>query len=41
VGLLDDLQHSAVIKLHGCLSLPRTIVLTREDFTGYAPPTRP
>lgn|GEM_PF-3001223 len=36
VGFIDEARRTTVVKLHGCLSLPRTIVLTRDDYEAYA-----
>ena len=36
VALIEEGERTTVVKLHGCLSLPSTIVLTRDDYEGYA-----
>src|SRR5438552_17788358 len=36
VGLIDDVRHTTVVKLHGCLSLPDTIVLARESAGAHS-----
>ncbi len=40
VGLLDDVRRTTVIKLHGCLSLPESIVLARDEYETF-PDTHP
>lgn len=36
VGLVDEARRTTLVKLHGCLTLPETIVLTRDDYETYA-----
>jgi tetratricopeptide (TPR) repeat protein len=36
VALLNDLTATTVVKMHGCVTLPDTIVLAREDYERYA-----
>ncbi|MDP9373512.1 MAG: SIR2 family protein [Chloroflexota bacterium] len=36
VALINDLTATTVVKMHGCASLPDTMVLTREDYERYA-----
>lgn len=36
VALIDEARRTTLVKLHGCLSLPETIVLARDDYEGYA-----
>ncbi|HEY8286540.1 MAG TPA: SIR2 family protein, partial [Chloroflexota bacterium] len=36
VGVIDETWGVTLVKLHGCVSLPRTMVLTRTDFEEYA-----
>lgn len=36
IGLIDEARRTTVVKLHGCLTLPDTIVLTRDDYEAYA-----
>jgi hypothetical protein len=36
VALIEESQRTTVVKLHGCLSLPETIVLARDDYESYA-----
>lgn len=36
VGLIDEARRTTLVKLHGCLTLPETIVLARDDYEAYA-----
>lgn len=36
VGRINDLSGTTVVKLHGCVSLSDTVVLTRNDYEQYA-----
>lgn len=36
IGLIDEARRTTVVKLHGDLAVPDTIVLTRDDYEGYA-----
>jgi tetratricopeptide (TPR) repeat protein len=36
VGLIDEARRTTLVKLHGCLTVPDTIVLTRDDYEAYA-----
>src|SRR5690606_37628669 len=36
VGLIDETRRTTVVKLHGCLSVPETIVLARDEYEAYA-----
>jgi hypothetical protein len=35
IGLIDEGRRTTVVKLHGCLSLPQSIVLARDDYETY------
>lgn len=35
IPLIDEARRTTVVKLHGCLSLPNTIVLARDDYEDY------
>jgi hypothetical protein len=35
IGLIDEARRTSVAKLHGCVSLPSSIVLTRDDYEAY------
>jgi hypothetical protein len=36
IPFVDDARRTTVVKLHGCLSAPETIVMTRDDYRDYA-----
>jgi hypothetical protein len=36
VGLINEARRTTIVTLHGCLTLPETIVLTRDDYEPYA-----
>src|SRR5579859_4753843 len=36
IGLIDETRRTSLVKLHGCLTLPESIVLTRDDYETYA-----
>ena len=36
IALVDEARRTSIVKLHGCLTLPATIVLTRDDYETYA-----
>ena len=35
IGLIDEARRTTLAKLHGCVSLPSSIVLTRDDYEAY------
>ena len=36
IGLIDEARRTTVVKMHGCLSLPKSIILARDDYKTYA-----